>query len=163
MRCRIFSFVVAMCCLTASAMANNVVVSQGLTGDTAFFGALHTDNVDFEDEFTFTVPGNVMANLSLITIGGGFQNIDFLSAELNSVPLTLTPNGFVEQAFTPTDLNLTGPLVLKVKGKSGSANGVYASYSGTLNVKAVPEPAMGLMGLMAAVGSGLAWRRRRTG
>ncbi|MFO0912621.1 MAG: FxDxF family PEP-CTERM protein [Pirellulales bacterium] len=158
-----FLAVVGALVLSSTAMANNVIVNQGLTGDTTYYGALHTDNVDFEDEFNFNVNGQVAVSVSLVTIGSGLQNIDFISADLNGNPLTLSPTGFVENGYTPSELNLTGPLVLKIKGKSGAAGGTFASYSGTLNVRAVPEPATGLFGAMGAMATGCLWRRRRTG
>lgn len=161
MQCKFLALVGAMVLASSTAMANNVIVNQGLTGDTTYYGALHTDNVDFEDQINVNVVGQVLVSASLTTIGSGAQNIDFVSAELNGNPLTLSPNGFVETGFTPVELNLTGPLVLKIKGKSGAAGGVFASYSGTLNVRAVPEPAFGLLGMAGAAMTGLAWRRRR--
>jgi hypothetical protein len=127
----------------SSMNANANDVSNNITGlgDTTFFGALHTDNFDFTDVFTYTVAGPVTVNASLVTIGSGLQNIDFLTASLNGVALTLSPNGFLETGSTVGDLNLNGPLVLTVTGKSGAAGGTFASYSGTMNVKLVPVPA----------------------
>lgn len=161
MQCKFLALVGAIVLASSTAMANNVIVNQGLTGDTTYYGALHTDNVDFEDQINVNVVGQYYVSASLTTIGAGAQNIDFISAELNGNPLTLSPNGFVETGFTPVELNLTGPLVLKIKGKSGAAGGVFASYSGTLNVRAVPEPAFGLLGMAGAAMTGMAWRRRR--
>jgi len=163
MQCKFLAFLGAMILTSSAAWANNVVVNQALTGDTTFYGALHTDNADFEDQFNIAASGPLFVSVSLTTIGAGAQNIDFLSAEINGQPLTLTPNGFIENGYTPVELNLTGPLVLKIKGKSGATGGVFASYSGTLNVRAVPEPAMGLFGIMGAVMTGMVWRRRQAG
>src|SRR5262245_24702901 len=96
MQCKILAFLGAMVLASSAAMANNVVVNQSLTGDTTYYGALHTDNADFEDQFNIDVSGELFVSASLTTIGAGAQNIDFTSAELNGNPITLSPNGFVE-------------------------------------------------------------------
>jgi hypothetical protein len=145
---------------TASAQANNVIVNQGLTGGTTYYGALHTDNVDFEDVFNFAVSGSVLTSVSLTTIGSGANNIDFVSADLNGVPLTLSGIGVFETGFL-NDTNLTGPLVLTIRGKSGATGGVFASYSGTLNVTIVPEPSTALLMGLGIGGLALAARRAR--
>lgn len=145
----------------AGAQANNVINPDiAITGGTTFYGALHTDNIDFTDVFTFSVEGSVLANLSLTTIGSGAQNIDFVSATLNGVPVTLSPNGFVETGSLG-DTALTGPLVLTVTGKSGAANGIFATYSGTINVTVVPEPSTALLMGLGLGGLVLATRRAR--
>ncbi len=142
------------------AQANNVIVNQGLTGGTTYYGALHTDDVDFEDVFNFAVSGSVLTSVSLTTIGSGANNIDFVSASLNGVPLTLSGTGFFETGFL-NDTNLTGPLVLTIRGKSGATGGAFASYSGTLNVTIVPEPSTALLIGLGIGGLALAARRAR--
>jgi hypothetical protein len=142
-----------------SALANDVDNEVVLTGGTSFFGALHTDNFDFTDTFTFTIDGAVSANVSLITIGDGTNNIDFLSADLNGVALTVTPNGFLESGFLG-DMDFTGPLVLTVRGSSDAAGGTFASYSGTMNV--IPEPSVALLMGIGLGGLGLSARRVRS-
>jgi hypothetical protein len=137
----------------ANDVSNNIIVAGGST----FFGALHTDNADFTDVFNFiNIAGPVTANASLITIGSGFNNIDFVSANLNGSPLTLSPNGFLETGMIG-DTFLTGPLVLTVTGKSAAAGGTFASYSGTMNV---PEPQTWALLLAGVVGIALIARRR---
>jgi hypothetical protein len=130
-------------------------------GSTTFFGALHTDSLDFTDVFTFDVDGPVTVSASLITIGFlSNQNIDFLTADLNGNPLTLSPTGNIETGVTPAQLNLTGPLVLTVTGKSGASDGTFASYAGTMNVTLVPEP--GTLALLFAGLGGIQLMGRRT-
>ncbi|MBY0402078.1 FxDxF family PEP-CTERM protein [Myxococcota bacterium] len=142
----------------ANAQANDVINNITGVGGTTFFGALHTDSMDFTDVFTFSIEGSVIANLSLITIGSGANNIDFTSADLNGVAVTLSPNGFLETGSLG-DTSLTGPLVLTVRGKSGAADGIFASYSGTMNV--IPEPSTSLLMGLGLGGLALATRRAR--
>jgi PEP-CTERM motif len=161
MKLKTLAFASMFAVASTGVMANDVVTNPAVIGGTAYFGALHTDNLDFTDIFTFTVAGSVKANSSMITIGSGLQNIDFLSADLNGTPLTLSPNGFAEFG-TLGDTLLTGPLVLTVKGKSAAAGGTFASYSGTMNVTAVPEPETYAM-MLAGLGIvGFLARRRRS-
>jgi len=141
---------------STGAMANDVDNNITGLGGTTFFGALHTDSDDFTDVFTFTIDGPVTVSASLVTIGDGLNNIDFVSANLNGNALSMSPNGFVEMGSTPIDLNLTGPLILTVTGKSGAAGGVFASYSGTMNVTSIPEPGtcaltLAALGMMALI------------
>jgi hypothetical protein len=129
---------------STGAFANNITDPVTIIGGTATYGAIHTDNLNFTDTFNFTPgAGAVLANASLITIGfTPSENIDFTSALLNGVALTLSPTGNVETAFTVTNLALSFPLQLVVTGHSGATGtgpGHSASYSGTLNITAVPE------------------------
>jgi len=155
----VFTVLVALA-LTSNGFANDVANDITAPGGTTFFGALHTDNSDFTDIFTFNISGPVKASASLTTIGSDLHNIDFSAADLNGNILFLSPNGFLENGGTLSDLELVGPLTLTVKGKSSAAGGVFASYSGTMNVTALPEPTGSLLALPAA-GALLACRRRR--
>jgi hypothetical protein len=145
---------------TTSAQANDVNNNITASGGTTFFGAIHTDNFDFTDVFTFTVGGSVIASASLVTIGFGLNDIDFLSADLNGVALTLSPTGFLETGSLDAT-QLTGPLVLTVTGKSGASGGTFASYSGTMNVALVPEASTGLLMGLGLSGLAVAARRSR--
>ncbi len=132
---------------TAGVFANDLVASPSFSGLTSTFSALHTAGA-FTDTFTFATSGSFTADAVLVTIGAGVADIDFTSATLNGLPLTLTTDagGFVELLYTPAAFSVSGPLTLKIFGTSGA----NASYSGTLNVSAVPEPgtiAMMLAGL----------------
>lgn len=144
----------------SSARANDVNNIIVLEGGTNFFGALHTDNLDFTDTFTFDIAELLTANVSLITIGSGANNIDFLGADLNGTPLTLTSTGFLESGYL-LDTDFTGPLVLTVRGSSDAAGGTFASYSGTINVAIIPEPSTGLMMGLGLAGLAIGARRAR--
>lgn len=136
---------VALSAGVGTAFANDVTDSPSFTGLTSTFSAVHTVGA-FTDTFSFTLPGITSADASVVTIGAGVADIDFTSGTLNGMPLVLTTDagGFVELLYTPTPYSVTGPLTLIIKGTSGS----NASYSGTLNVSAVPEP--GTIALMLA-------------
>lgn len=145
---------------SVSARANDVNNNVALSGGTSFFGALHTDGADFTDVFTFTVAGGYTVNGGVATFGSGTSNIDFTSADINGIPLVLSPTGVFESALTGGSLNVTGPIILTVKGKSGAAGNQFASYSGTLNAVPVPEPTTCVLAL-SALGAGLMIRRKR--
>nr|WP_316642339.1 FxDxF family PEP-CTERM protein [uncultured Roseateles sp.] len=149
----------AIVATSGTAFANDVVAAPSFTGLTATFAALHSAGA-FMDMFTFTMPGITAANVSITTIGAGVADIDFTSATLNGIPVALTTDagGYVELLYTPSDYALTGPLTLIVKGTSGA----NASYSGTLNVTAVPEPETVALMLAGLGVMGFVARRRRT-
>lgn len=150
----------AIVALNSTVSANDVANDITGPGGTTFFGALHTDNADFTDVFTFNVAGPIKASASLTTVGADLHNIDFTAADLNGNVLYLSPNGFLENGGTLSELELVGPLTLTVKGKSSAAGGVFASYSGTMNVLVLPEPASGALGL-TALAAVWGFRRRR--
>jgi PEP-CTERM motif len=149
----------ALAATAGTAFANDVIASPPFSGLTSTFAALHTAGA-FTDIFTFTLPGITTADVSVVTIGAGVADIDFISGTLNGLPLTLTTDagGFVELLYTPAAFAVTGPLTLTIKGTSGA----NASYSGTLNVIAVVPEAESLALMMAGLGVvGFVARRRR--
>lgn len=152
----------ALTVASSGAMANSVNSGFTVTGGTSFFGALHTESGSFVDTLTFSpTDGLVLTNAIISTSGSGSQNIDFDSVELNGHALSLTPHGFFEIGQLPDTL-LKGPLTLVVKGKSDSSGGIFSSYSGTLNIVAVPEAETYALMMIGLVGLGLHSLRRKS-
>ena len=151
-----------MALAAVSASANDVNTNPSILGSTGWFAAIHTDNSPFTDTFSFVgASGPLLASASVITISlGAGSNIDFASATLNGNAFTLSPTGIVEFGSL-TSTALTGPLVLVVKGTTDAANGVFASYSGTVNVTTVPEPETYALMLAGLAGIGFLARRRQ--
>ena len=161
MKLKHFAVAIAIVGFSSGALANNVNPPPiDVSSGTAYFGALHTDNAPFTDTFDFNVLGPVLASASLITIGlTPAQNVDFTSATLNGVALSLSPTGVAEAAFTFAELGLTGPLQLVVMGTTGAGGGFSSSYAGTVNVTQIPEP--GTWALMLSGLSGIGFMARR--
>jgi hypothetical protein len=133
----------------------------------AIFGANVTGGpTSFNDTFTFTVagtPGAANAQVSTILLNGS-QNINFSS-------ITLDGNAFVKTSAdgttteVPETWALLNPVLVGIGTHTinvmGNLIGPNGSYSGTLNVQAVPEPASWAMMLIGFGAMGLAVRRRR--
>ncbi len=148
--------------LATSAQANDVAnVIIPLLGGTNYFGAVNTDSFEFTDTFIFGMSGSVITSLSLTTAGDGGNNIDFISADLNGVPVSLSTSGLFFETDSLGNTELTGPLILTVRGKSSATGGIFASYAGTLNATVVPEPSAALLMGLDLSGLGLAARRAR--
>ena len=143
----------------AAAQADDLTSNVNLGGNTieqsAAFGVTHNEKGSFLDTFNFSPSsGSYFVDASLVTIGFTPQtDVTFTSATVNGYGMTLTGPGIFEYGFlVPT--TITGPLVLTVTGyvdlpdATGPAS---ASYAGTLNISAVPEPGSYTM-LLAGLG-----------
>jgi hypothetical protein len=166
MKTKSLIFAAVLACSAFSASAENKTYDITLTGPaqgsyTAGFVGLHTVAGAFEDTFTFTPDVAGFFNGSLITTASNnATNINFTSATINGVSYAFSPNGNNEWGFTDIAFG-TGPFILKLFGVAAPdlapGTSIAASYSGTLNVSAVPEPetyamllgGLGLFGFMA--------------
>lgn len=161
--------IVAAACVAAcsGAWAENINSSgTSLSSGSAGFSIKHLNNGAFTDTINFTGGpsfADASGSLTTIALSAGNNDINFTSASLNGVAYTLSPSGVFEFGSVMTT-NLAGPFVVTVTGVANLGSGDSASYSGTLNVMAVPEPqtyALMLAGL-AAIGF-VAARSRRNG
>jgi hypothetical protein len=150
------------------ASATNFTQNINVTNQTTGFTQTHLESAlatAFTDTFNFNVAGFgplFSVNSSVISFGTtSAQNIDFTSASLNGLALTIDNSqnaGQLSIAFTPGDFDLSSPLTLVVNGTAGT----NATYSGTLNItSAVPEPETYAM-LLAGLGLiGFTARRKK--
>ena len=148
----------------AEDLTANVSLVPGPLNLSAGFSLTHAWSGAFTDTINIgPAIGPSTVEGSLITIGMGAANIDFLSATLNgnALSFTATPGGYAEAGIRwPTAMS--GPLTLVVHGIAGIPNTdrsrISASYAGTVNVYPVPEPEtyammLGGLGLLAFVAS----------
>lgn len=134
----------------------------------AGFGVTHEFAGSFTDTLSITGALSGFVSASLVTIGFVPQaNINLTSVTLNGMPLVIAGGGMgVEVASLPVSA-FDGPLTLVVTGTAAPAlaagTAIAASYAGTVNVSAVPEPESYAL-LLAGLGVvGLLSRRRFMG
>ncbi|HEV2594307.1 MAG TPA: FxDxF family PEP-CTERM protein [Sphingomicrobium sp.] len=136
-------------------------------GTSGPFGAVIAGQSSFTDQFTFNLDNSAFTNGQVGTVAlFNLLNINFTSIFIDSVAnsFTKTSNpGNPEQWSLVSPASLaSGGHILYVNGNLVNGPG-NASYSGTLNISAVPE--LGTWGLMllgfGAVGIVMRSRRRR--
>lgn len=138
---------------TISFLANGNVL-------TADFGASHTTG-SFSDVYTFTIPANIGTDVLVSTFAS------MASANINFNPLLSSYDGSPFDLYTGANFaeflqSVTGPIASGTHSLvvAGNVTGTAGSYSGTLNVYAIPEPATWAM-MIAGFGlAGVALRRR---
>jgi len=122
----------------------------------------------FTDVFNFTLSAGAVGNafLGSIALNAG-NNIDFTcptcSILFDNTPFiqgTAVINGQNTDTFTLNPLNVTSGLH-RITVNGNIVSGPTASYSGTFNFAAVPEPATWALMLLGFFGVGIAVRRTR--
>lgn len=161
---------IALASGSSTAATYDVALTGNGNAKSASISSVLTTTGTFQDTYNFTgISGEFNVNSVLSTLmGAARHDIDFTSITLNGQPFSLTsisvlgnPDGRETATFADTTFS-GGSLTLVVNGTFtggvGSTSPV-GSYSGTVNVTAVPEPqsyAMFAAGILL-----LAWFSRR--
>jgi len=147
---------------TLTPINSTVLNAAGTSGP---FGSVIINQSSFNDTFAFTLDNNVLLNGQVGTIQlANLLNINFTSIYIDSVTNAFTktssdPAAEVWALVNPLTLG-SGPHTLFVNGNLANGPG-NASYSATLNIAPVPEPATWAMMLLGFGAIGVAMRRRR--
>jgi len=123
------------------------------------FGNVGVAGPTFDDVFDFMLPAAGALSVTFSTIGFGATDIDFSSATLNGVTITLSPNGIFEFGSLFGQSTSSGAQQLILSGTSAGAG----SYTGTLSFvpALIPEPTAWALMIMGFGGVGALARRRR--
>jgi len=184
MKIKNIALMAALSLAALSAQALNVVNTIALDGsaatgytaglsDPSGTDVFHLVSGTFTDRFTFKFTGDSMFDVSLITSAAedelAAQQIVFTSADVNGIALSIKDAkivfGTVLRSASLLQAGTTSDLVLTVHGYSGLSGStgadIAASYSGTINVTAVPEPETYALMLGGLAVIGFVARRRK--
>lgn len=131
----------------------------------AVFGVTHVEAGAFTDTFTFTGVSGGDVTASLLTFGfTSGTDLDFTSVDLNGISFLVGATGALEVVSGGPYTVMGGPIVLTVQGIAGPmlspGTSVTASYGGSANITAVPEPETYALMLAGLGVVGMLTRRR---
>ena len=157
----------------ANAAVTLAIDSPGLNtgGSSAFAGKVTGTGsaATFTDDFIFTLTFAelVDGHVDTLLINGSQLDIDFTSIYIDTVANAFTQTGFYPSTETwqlvPGATLAAGTHHLFINGGYNTPVGQNPTYSGTLNITAVPEPATWGLMLLGFGAIGFAMRRRRRG
>lgn len=159
-RMKIKQLILGMAFTLSSVSTMAGVFNINIINETTSFNHANITAGAFSDTWNFNVAGLVNADGLLSNFASrASQNIDFTSATLNGTALAIDNSLVSGQLSLATLLpaNFTGPLQLIVNGTSGG-NG---SYSGNLNISAVPESETYLLMMTGLALVGFAARKKQ--
>lgn len=155
--------------LTPSVASAATVLSNGgtipLVGNSGTFTADIDEGGSFTHAFTFTIGSLVDAAATVTSIRvGKLGDVTFSSIKLNDAAFTPFSTGAAEFWALDNIRLAAGTHTITLKGSSNAEVDQHATYSGTLSIAAVPEPATwGMLVLgFGLVGAGMRSRKRVT-